>query len=1082
MQKFSLSKKKRLGFWLLGIVMFVVLLLATAFLSAEHFLASSTVKETIQQTLVAHTGIGIRYEQIGIGYFPAPMLELQQLTFSIPDKLKGKAATLRISPKITELLAGKLDLGKIELGQPDIHLELPEPQPAEHPAGTDILPGFKENLDLSLASVLSLLPAQHVNIADGRFSVVSGTRQWAGEHLDLILDGTMANARSGRVTLKLGLADLALHVGERRETIKGVQLEGNISAVDGSIAFQLDRLAAVNPALTLAGNLTLAEVTKEFTLSLVGTNIHVDATRKTALALAGDLPLVTDIFTYLVGGTIPQITCTAQGKSISELGDLKNIRIQGHLQDGAVSVPEIDMNLTGVNGEVVIAEGVLTGTGLAARLDGSTGHSGMLKIGLGEDNDLFQMELMLSADLGQVQHILKRVIQKKGFAQEIDRITRLQGTGSGKLILGDSLADMNASIENADLNLSFAYQRVPYPISITKGTVNLTKNQVALRGVSATMGKSEVSGLDVTVNWVKSVLLDISAERSTLSLDELYPWLNTMENVQVFLKDCKEISGRLDVSSARFTGDIDTPQQWSYTAAGAVSGLNLKTNLFPGPIKLTKGNFQLDRTQLAVQHVVAEGLDANLTLNGSISGLSSPSGQLVNVTVEGTMDKDSVTWLQDTLQLPKAYALRTPLTLKGVRVSGQPEKATLISGEISVKEGPQLTLDIQYQQEEVKVEQLTVKDQYSDAGMTFFSGREGLELSFTGSLRPETLEGLFVDPKWGKGLLEGDVSVHLPQQSKTGASAKGHLKGTNILIPLASGDEVSIEQVLLKADGSGVKADATTLSWRDFTWSPLTATINFKHDTLAITVDQAALCGIDSFGVVHITGKNFDLEATLQGKDLDLGTSYTCLTSGRVKMTGKMEFSSQVKAKGEMGELINKLEGPFTMTFRQGVIEQNRMLSTLLEVLNVTEIVKGRLPNMAATGFKYTIITMEGQFTKGKLLLDKLFVDGETLDILGYGEIDLAKETIDLELLAAPFKTVDTIIKYIPGINYLMGGNLVVIPVNVTGTLANPRVRIMSPSSVSKGLLNLGTRVLKLPYNALKSMVTEGKNTEKEAF
>jgi uncharacterized protein YhdP len=137
---------------------------------------------------------------------------------------------------------------------------------------------------------------------------------------------------------------------------------------------------------------------------------------------------------------------------------------------------------------------------------------------------------------------------------------------------------------------------------------------------------------------------------------------------------------------------------------------------------------------------------------------------------------------------------------------------------------------------------------------------------------------------------------------------------------------------------------------------------------------------------------------------------------------------------------------------------------------------------MATTGFKYSIITVDGQFKNGKLVVDKLLVDGETLEILGFGEIDLEKETVNLELLAAPFKTVDTIIKYLPGVNYLMGDSLVVVPVNVSGPLANPKVSIMSPASVSKGLLNLGSRVLKLPYKLMESIITGGEKDRKADF
>lgn len=1074
MQNSTSSRRKKLGFRLLGSVLLILLLLTVALLAADRLLSSPQVKEKIHQTLVAHTGLQIGYEKIGIEYFPSFNLELHQLTFATPDTIKGKADILRLTPSFVDLLLGKPGLGKVELVRPDIELAFPQPHPDEKRADAEAQQGFTEGRDVSFVSLFSFLPKLHVKITDGRFSVAFDSQSFTGEHLTLSLDGAIDNPRSGTVLLNMELAELAARSGERRETIKGVKLRGNIRADDSNVICQLNQLFVANPALTLSGNLTTAQDGEKIALSLSGTNIHVDSTRKTALALAGDISPVTEIFTYLAGGTVPQITFTSQGKNASELGELENMRIEGHLQDGTVRIPEIDMTLTEVNGDVVIADGVLTGTGLLARLAESAGHSGMLKLGLAEGNDLFRLELMLNADMGQTQRIVKHITEKSKFSQELDHITNLKGNGTGKLILGDSLVDMNARIENADINLSFNYPKVPYPISISKGRVNLTNNQVVVQGVSATVGKSEISGLGGTVQWGKDIHLDISAERAGVSLDELYLYLDSIKETKTLLNDVKDISGRMDVSSASFSGNLGTPKQWNFTSAGSVRGLNLKANGFPGSIKLTKGNFTFDPTQLNLQDVVTEALDANLTLNGMIGGLFSQSGQMVKMSVNGTMGRESVGLLQDTFKVPKAYSIRTPVTLKDVRISGQPIQDVIISGGLAVKDGPQITLEMQNHPEELKVEKLTVNDQYSEAGMTFVSRNDGLRASFTGRLRSETLEGLFVDPKWGKGHLEGDFSVNLPKKSKTAATAQGHLKGTNVVIPLGSGDEVSIEQVLLEADGSIVQANASTLTWRDFTWNPLTAVINFEHDTLRIKVNQAALCGIHSSGVVDIIGKEFDLDVTMQGTNLDIGTSYSCLTQGRVKMTGNMEFSSHIKAKGERGELIGKLEGPLKMTFRQGVVEQNRILSILLEVLNVTEIVKGRLPNMATTGFKYTVITVEGQFKNGKLVVDKLFVDGETLDILGFGELDLEKETVSLELLAAPFKTVDSVIKYIPGVNYLMGNSLVVIPVSVNGTLANPKVDIRSPSSVSKGLLNLGARALKLPYKLMESIISGG--------
>lgn len=191
-------------------------------------------------------------------------------------------------------------------------------------------------------------------------------------------------------------------------------------------------------------------------------------------------------------------------------------------------------------------------------------------------------------------------------------------------------------------------------------------------------------------------------------------------------------------------------------------------------------------------------------------------------------------------------------------------------------------------------------------------------------------------------------------------------------------------------------------------------------------------------------------------------------------MTGNLDFSSQVTAKGQLGDLIESLRGPLKMTFKKGVIEQDKMIARTLEVLNVTEIVKGRLPNLSSTGFAYTTIKIEGEFKNGKLLLPKVFMDGETLDLLGHAEISLREETIDGQLLAAPFKTIDTVVNKIPGINYILGGGLVTIPVSITGKLDDPKVSVMSPSAVGTSLLDLAERIFKSPFKLIESIFSLG--------
>ena len=84
------------------------------------------------------------------------------------------------------------------------------------------------------------------------------------------------------------------------------------------------------------------------------------------------------------------------------------------------------------------------------------------------------------------------------------------------------------------------------------------------------------------------------------------------------------------------------------------------------------------------------------------------------------------------------------------------------------------------------------------------------------------------------------------------------------------------------------------------------------------------------------------------------------------------------------------------------------------------------------------------------------------------------QRTVDLELLAAPLQTVDTVVKNIPGVNYLMAGSLVAIPVSIKGPLEDPQVRVLSASSIGSSLLRLGERVIKSPLKLIETFTPKG--------
>ena len=148
-------------------------------------------------------------------------------------------------------------------------------------------------------------------------------------------------------------------------------------------------------------------------------------------------------------------------------------------------------------------------------------------------------------------------------------------------------------------------------------------------------------------------------------------------------------------------------------------------------------------------------------------------------------------------------------------------------------------------------------------------------------------------------------------------------------------------------------------------------------------------------------------------------------------------------------------------------------------MINVTEIVKGRLPDLRSTGFAYKTMTLQSEFQDGKLIIHKYYMDGETLDLVGYGEIRLDDGIVNGQFLAAPFKTVDTVVKFMPGVNYLLAGSLVAIPISIDGDLDDPKVRVMSASAVGASLYNLAERTITSPFKLIEKINPWGKRKTK---
>jgi uncharacterized protein YhdP len=141
------------------------------------------------------------------------------------------------------------------------------------------------------------------------------------------------------------------------------------------------------------------------------------------------------------------------------------------------------------------------------------------------------------------------------------------------------------------------------------------------------------------------------------------------------------------------------------------------------------------------------------------------------------------------------------------------------------------------------------------------------------------------------------------------------------------------------------------------------------------------------------------------------------------------------------------------------------LLSRLLSVLNIL-----KLPDIRQEGFRYHTIQVNAQVKNGGIHLEKAVIDAENMALFFTGDIYPFDNRLDLTCLVAPFKTIDTIVKFIPVVNTILEGRLVSFPAKATGPIDDPVITPLHPSAVGEGLINLFTSLLKSPARLLEKV------------
>jgi hypothetical protein len=245
--------------------------------------------------------------------------------------------------------------------------------------------------------------------------------------------------------------------------------------------------------------------------------------------------------------------------------------------------------------------------------------------------------------------------------------------------------------------------------------------------------------------------------------------------------------------------------------------------------------------------------------------------------------------------------------------------------------------------------------------------------------------------------------------------------------------------------------------------APVAATIELEEQRARMDLKQAQLCGISLPLTLEATPQGYSASAQIAAKQQQLEQTARCLSEGYVLITGAFDLNADIRTQGAPAELVRNLKGTIRADVRDGKVMKFALLGNILSMGNIASLMKQGGPQLDEAGFPYRELIVAGSLGDGRFNLAEGAFHSNALGLAAHGWISLHDLQSRLTVLVAPFSRVDELVRKIPILGYIVGGAFTSVPVGVSGDIRDPVVIPLSPGAVTKEVLGIFTRTLKLP-------------------
>jgi hypothetical protein len=650
----------------------------------------------------------------------------------------------------------------------------------------------------------------------------------------------------------------------------------------------------------------------------------------------------------------------------------------------------------------------------------------------------------------------------KELIKEFESLTSLSGKAQYQLSVKGKLKSPLRFQHRGDYLLSkvhLTHSQIPFPVFIGEGRVDVSNDDFQWSGAKIDFGNSSLllagswkreGASEFTAKGKVDLKNLLSLSRSSLLSKETRSWTEEIRNLWG--------TGQLS-----FKGKRAAPlQPLSYELEFHPREASLLLKGVSHPLLFREGSFSISTLGAIFSKLKLQSLNSFFTLDGTIK-----EGQ-INLSASGSIDLKNIYAL---LQLP---LFPDPMRTRVEEIqdlSGGADLRLNWSGRVeqgihAIRDGEILLRGISLRHRKIPFPFSQIE------GRILFSPRqvrwEGLKGRWGDSSL--TLSGIYPRPLTGPGEnappASGQLSLRLhstqldldslfPERDKTTPASYEKI-----------GEWLSHWSIDAKIDVE--KGRYRNVPFQDLKIGMKTVGEKLMIHPFELKANEGMLWGE---GWIEPAGKGIRLDIKPRLSHMEATALRILLKDGemgKIMMTGKLYIDQvELMGEGENSQRVKEsLRGRLRLELENGVIERGNLLAKIFSILNVSQIFKGRLPDLKTKGLPYHRISANFAMKEGIASTEDFLIDSDAMRITVVGKIDLGKNLIDAKVGVHPLVTVDMVLSNIPIAGYILTGKdkgFLSYVYEVKGDLDDPKIEAIPFKTMGEGLLGIFKRILETP-------------------